>query len=132
MTSLVELDAFQKLKERLKFPGLLALPQHGQSDTLDTEAYEYHIACALLQEQPNGNKLPAGYWSKIISAPEREYSSTELECLAVVWSIHKLRPFLYGDTFTLRADHHELKWILSLAEPSEQLARLGLRVAHYD
>lgn len=113
------------------YPTTFALPRHGQSYTPDTDACDYQIGCALLPQQPNGDRLPVGYWSKSSSTPEKSYSNTKKECLAVVWIILTLWPHLYGDIFTLRTDHLAFKWILSLANSSKRLARWRLWSAAY-
>lgn len=76
--------------------------------------------------------LPVEYWSRLLSAPEKNYYTGEKKCLAVVWSILTLRPQLYGDNFTLRTNHPGLKWILDLPDSSRRLARWHLRLAAYD
>ncbi|CDF40922.1 unnamed protein product [Chondrus crispus] len=108
-----EYEAFVELKKRLVSPPILALPRYGKKYTLDTDACAYQVGCALLQEQPDGDRLPIGYWSRALTDAERNYTTTEKECLAVVWSILTLRPYLYGNT-------------------SGPLERWRLRLAEYD
>ena len=127
-----EYEAFEELKKRLISPPILALPRYGKRYTLDTDACGYQVGCALLQEQPDGTRLPIGYWSRALSSAEKNYTTTEKECLAVVWSILTLRPYLYGNTFNLRTDHEALRWVLNLADSSGRLARWRLRLAEYD
>ena len=127
-----EFAAFEELKRRLVSPPVLALPRYGRKYTLDTDACGHQVGCALLQEQPEGGTRPVGYWSRALTDAERNYTTTEKECLAVVWSILTLRPYLYGSAFNLRTDHEALRWVLNLADSSGRLARWRLRLAEYD
>ncbi|CDF33720.1 unnamed protein product [Chondrus crispus] len=72
---------------------------------LDTDACAYQVGCTLLQEQPSGERVPIGYWSRALTDAEKNYTTTEKECLVVVWSILTLRPYLYRNTFDLGTDH---------------------------
>ena len=124
--------SFNTLKRALLTAPILALPREGYKYTLDTDASEYQLGCCLLQEQPDGALHPIGYWSRALSQAERNYSSTEKECLALVWAVQHLRPYLEGQQFTLRTDHDALKWLLNLRDPSGRLARWSLRLQEFD
>ena len=69
------------------------------------------------------------YWSRTLNAAERNYSTTQREFLAIVWDITQLRPYLQGVYFTVRTDHHALRWVLNLAEAQGRLARWRLRLS---
>ena len=127
-----EYEAFMELKKRLVSPPIVALPLYGKKYTLDTEARAYQVGFAILQEQPSSERLPIGYWSPALPDAEKNYTTTEKECLAFVWSILKLRPYLYENTFDLRTDHEALCWVLNLADSSSRLARWLLHLAEYD
>ncbi len=84
-----------------------------------------------LQRQPDEQTLPLGYWSRTLSAAERNYSTTEKECLAIVWAVTHLRPYIERTEFTVRTDHHALRWVMNLSDAQGRLARWRLRLAEF-
>ncbi len=57
--------------------------------------------------------MPIGYWSRTLIPAELNYSTTKRECLAAVWAVHHLRPYLKLTRFTVRTDRHAIKWLCS-------------------
>jgi RNase H-like domain found in reverse transcriptase len=108
--------AFEALRQKLLSPRVLGLPRRDGHLWLDTDASDAQLGCCLLQEQPSGPAFPLGYWSHTLSAAERNYSTTEKECLAIVWAVTHLWPYLEGVAFKVRTDHHALRWVMNLAE----------------
>jgi len=51
-------QAFERLKEALKTPPVLALPRRGRKDVLDVGASGTQVGAALLQEQDDGKLQP--------------------------------------------------------------------------
>jgi len=74
----------EELKRRLTEAPILALPRRHGAYMLDTDASAGQVGAVLLQEHPDQSTRPVGYWSRSLNAAERNYSTTERECLAVV------------------------------------------------
>ena len=86
----------------------------------------------LLQEQPNEDKMPIGYWIRRLQAAERNYSTAETECLAISWSMLSLRAYLQGQRFTIRTELEPLRLVLNLSDATGRLDRWRLRLAEFD
>ena len=59
---------------------------------------------------------------------ERNYSITELETLAVVWSVSHFKAYLYGHEVTVYSDHSAVKAVLETPNPSGKHARWWMKV----
>lgn len=123
--------AFETVKERLTEAPVLACPDFSKPFVLQTDASDYGIGAALTQTTTDGDKVIA-YASRTLNPAERNYSVTEKECLAIVWGIEKMRPYLEGYRFTVVSDHQSLKWLHAIKSPSGRLARWSIFLQQYD
>jgi len=127
----VAVAAFEDLcNERLCQP-VLALSKANRKFVVDVVAYADQIGCTLLQEEPGELLRPVGYWSTGFTAAEQNYSTTERECLGVVWAVLKPRHFLGGQRFLIRTDHQAVSWIYSTIDSSGRLMRWRLSLSEY-
>ena len=116
-------EAFEELRRRLITAPVLAYPNYSKPFILDTDASNIGIGAVLSQLGEDGLEHVIGYTSRLLTKPERRYCVTRKELLAVVVFTQQFRPYLLGEKFLLRTDHHSLKWLQNFKEPEGQLAR---------
>lgn len=129
-------NAFQELKDCLASPPVLAYPSFGPNAgqfVLDTDAStDKGIGGVLSQVQEDGSERVIAYGSRSLQTRERNYCATRLEMLALVEYIDYFRYYLLRKKFTVRTDHHALKWLRSFKEPQGQIARWLERLQEYE
>lgn len=123
--------AFDKLKECLTRAPVLTCPDFQKPFVLQTDASDNGLGAALIQHLHDGDHVIA-YASRSLTSSEKKYTVTEKECLAIVWGIEKMRPYLEGYRFVVITDHQSLRWLHSLKNPSGRLARWSIYLQQYD
>lgn len=124
-------EAFVKIRELLVQAPILSCPDYSKKFVIQTDASGYGIGAVLTQPQEGGEKVIC-YLSRSLTKQERLYTTTEREMLALVWAIQKLRPYIEGVPFTVITDHHALKWLLNLKDPTGRLGRWSIKLQQYD
>ena len=127
-----EREAFKALIAAVTAPQILALPRPGLPYSVDTDASDYQIGAALFQTHEGNTRRPIGFWSRTLQAAELNYGTPEKECLAVVWALGTLRPYLQGEAFIVHSDQASLRWLMEISEPSGRLMRWRLRLSEFD
>lgn len=122
--------AFKRLKEALTAPPVLAMCNYTKPFKLFCDASDVAGAGVLTQDFEEGNR-PLCYYSFKFSKTQRNYSATERECLAVIASIEKFRPYIEGSHFEVITDHAALQWLMSAKDTKGRLARWAIRLQAY-
>ncbi|KAL6416826.1 hypothetical protein ACFW04_013132 [Cataglyphis niger] len=99
-----ETTAFRELKKTLVSAPVLACPDFARRFVLQTDASASGLGAVLTQNFEEGERVIA-YASRTLNSAEKNYSATELECLAVVWGIRRMKGYLEGYPFTVITDH---------------------------
>lgn len=123
--------SFEKIKECLVSAPVLNCPDYNLPFVVQCDASGYGLGAVLIQTHPDGDRV-ISYLSRSLTKQERNFSTTERECLAVLWSIEKLRPYLEGVPFTVITDHYSLVWLQNLKDPTGRLARWAVRLQQYN
>ncbi|XP_070155191.1 uncharacterized protein [Polyergus mexicanus] len=123
--------AFEAVKSCITSPPTLSCPKFELPFVLQTDASSVGLGAVLTQES-EGVEHVIAFASRALSEAEKKYSTTEQECLAVVWAIRKFRPYLEGYKFRVITDHSCLRWLHNLKNPTGRLARWALELLEYD
>ena len=113
-----EQQAFQTLERYLVSSPVLKQVEFTKPFIMRTDARSYALEAVLLQEDDKTNKHIIECVSRLLAATKRNYSTTEREALAVVWTIEKFRGYVEGQEIIIATDHQLLRWLLSLKSPS--------------
>lgn len=123
--------AFKKLIEIISQDITLQYPDFTKTFYLTTDASNFGIGAVLSQEN-NGYDRPVAFISRSLNSAERNYSTTEKECLAIVWGVLEFRYYLTGRKFVIVSDHRPLVWLDSVADPGARLLRWRLKLNNYN
>ena len=125
-------SAFQKLKDLLTTPPVLAYPDFDKPFVMHTDASTNELGAVLEQEEMDGKSHPIAYASRSLSKAEKNYGITELEALGVVWGAKHFRAYLYGYKCVVFTDHSPLLSMLKVQHPSGKLATWSQSLSEFD
>ena len=114
--------SFDQLKEELTSPDIMAYPTDFGEFILDTDA-SLDMVGAILSQVQDGVEHVITYGSRTLSKPEQNYCVTDWELLAVRFFMEYYKHYLLGRRFVAWMDHQALRWVYSLREPKDRIAR---------
>lgn len=123
--------AMAEIKKILVSAPILSNPDYEKPFVIQTDASDIGMGGVLVQGEGEDERVIA-YTSAKFSATQRNYQTTERECLAVITAIEKFRPYIEGTTFTVVTDHASLLWLKNLKDPTGRLCRWSLRLQPYN
>jgi hypothetical protein len=127
----VHQEAFDKLKQAMVTPPVLAFPDPNGRFILDTDASDTAVGAQLSQIQ-DGCERPIAYASNALTPEQKRKCTTSKELLAVVTFTRQFRHYLLGRRFTVRTDHSSLVWLMRFKHIQGQLARWLEELSQFD
>jgi len=92
------------------------------------------IALGVVLTQSGGGDLdhPIAFASRSLSKAEKNYSTTECEGLAMVYTLQKFRHYMLGGHFKMYTDHSTLKYLVNNPVLGGRICRWLLLFQDYD
>lgn len=125
-------EAFENLKICLTSAPVLITPNFDKPFIIQCDASKLGIGGVLAQEDTEGVERPIAFYSYKLNQAQKNYSITELECLAALKCIEKFREYVEGHTFKVVTDHASLQWLMRQTDLNGRLARWSLRLQGFD
>ena len=72
------------------------------------------------------------YASKTFNEAQENYSTTEKEMLAMVFTCEKFRPYILGSHVIIHTDHATIKYLMAKKEGKPRLIRWVLLLQEFD
>lgn len=126
------IQAFEALKLRLTEAPVLINPDFDKEFIIACDASKTGVGGVLAQLDEEGNERAICFFSHKLNPAQRNYSITELECLAAVLCIKSFRPYVEGHKFRVITDHASLKWLMSQKDLTGRLARWSMKLSQFD
>lgn len=124
-------NAFKQLKQMLVSDPILTCPDYSKPFIIQSDASDSGIGGILVQGEGEEERVIA-YMSEKLSLAQKKYQTTEKECLAVIRSMEKFRPYIEGTKFTVITDHASLLWLMNLKDSTGRVGRWALRLQAYN
>ena len=119
--------AFHAICQSVCHACALEIPLPQDQYSLVTDASGFGLG-AVLQVKRKDGWAPAAFYSRQTRGPERRYSTSELEALAVVEAVKHFSPYLYGQKFVVFMDHKPLCSLLTSDHLNGRLKRFSTKL----
>ncbi|CAL2228343.1 unnamed protein product [Prunus armeniaca] len=106
-------QAFEEIKHYLSNPPILSPPKRGRPLKLYVSASEVSIGSLLVQDNKEGKEQAVYYLSRTLTEVERKYFAIERLCLALYFTVVKLRHYMLPYTIYIIAKTDLIKYMLT-------------------
>ena len=114
--------AFDEIKSRLVAALIMITPNWNKEFEIMYDASDY--AMGVLLRQRTKTMFKAIYYaSKTFNETQDNYSTTEKEMLAMVFSCEKIRPYILGSHVIIHTDHATIRYLMAKKDAKPRLLR---------
>ena len=126
--------AFEQLKAMLQRAPVLSAPDFTRPFKLAVDASDVAAGGVLLQEDHDGIDHPVCYFSKKFDQHQKNYSTIEKECLALILALQHFNVYVSSTEVPLLvySDHNPLVFLHKLKDKNQRLLRWSLILSEYN
>ena len=126
--------AFEQLKAMLQHAPILSASNFTRPFKLAVDASDVAAGAVLLQEDQAGIEHPVCYFSRKFNASQKNYSTFEKECLALILSSQHFSVYVSSTDapLTVYSDHNPLVFLHKLKNKNQRLLRWSLILSEYN
>lgn len=126
--------AFEMVKTILKSAPVLTAPDFTRQFKLAVDASDVGIGSVIMQEDINGVDHPVCYYSKKFNCHQKNYSTIEKECLALILSLQHFEVYVSCAVLPIVVftDHNPLTFIGKMRNKNQRLMRWSLMLQEYN
>src|SRR6266542_4113560 len=124
--------AWEELHYQLTQTPVLRHPNFKKPFILYMDASKEGIGAVLCQKDENVNAdYVIQYYSRTLAEGQKNWSTIDLECLAIIEAIRHFDPYLRDTTFTLYTNHEALATLRTQSQPKGRRARWIAKLKNY-
>jgi transposase InsO family protein len=127
--------AFEAIRNRVISAPILSFPDETRPFRVEADSSDFATGAVLQQQSPEDDKWhPVAYYSKSLSAVERNYEIHDKEMLAVIRALEDWRHFLEGahHKFEIWTDHKNLEYFMTAKKLNRRQARWSLYLSRFN
>jgi hypothetical protein len=129
-------SAFNQLRDALISAHILTSPDGGRKFSMRTDASKFALGAVLVQLQKDKTgkivERVIAYYSRRLTAPERNYPAYDRELLAILEALQHWRYYVHGRTIDIYTDHKALTHILKQQHLSSRQVKHLSDLQHFD
>ena len=123
--------AFDEIKFRLVIAPIMTTPDWNKVFEIMCDASDYAMIAVLGQRTEKMFKA-IYYASKTFNEAQKNYSTTEKEMLAMVFSYEKFRPYILGSRVIILTDHAAIRYLMAKKDAKPRLIIWALLLQEFD
>ncbi|XP_073129373.1 uncharacterized protein [Henckelia pumila] len=123
--------AFTKIKEALISAPIMIVPDWKESFEVMCDASDYAVGAVLGQRKDKMFRV-IYYASRTLDGAQQNYTTTEKEMLAVVFSFDKFKSYLIGSRVIVYTDHAAIRYLFAKKDAKPRLIRWILLLQDFD